>query len=120
MKTVLIMDDSAFSRGILRKVIESGGYRTIEAANGTQAVALFESERPDLVTLDLLMPDMDGIDVAKKILEIDPAAKTVIVSTDKQKFRKKEAKAAGVLAFIPKPIDDEDFLEEINRLLDEN
>ena len=113
------MDDSAFSRGILIKVIEAAGFRTIEAANGAQAINLFENEKPDLVTLDLLMPDMDGMDVARKILEIDPAAKTVIVSTDKQKFRKQEAKAAGVSAFIPKPIDDEEFLDEIKRLLDE-
>lgn len=119
MKKILIMDDSAFSRGILRRTIEAEGYKTVEAANGAQALALYQSETPDLVTLDLLMPDMDGIDVVKKIIEINPEAKTMIVSTDKQKFRRKEAEEAGALAFVPKPVENEELMAAIKRLLGE-
>lgn len=119
MKKVMITDDSAFSRNILRKIIESAKYQVIEAVNGTEAIALFKTEKPDAVTMDLLMPDMDGIDVVKKILETFPEAKIVVSSTDKQKFRKQEAKEAGALAFVSKPVDPDELLGTLKNILGE-
>ncbi len=119
MKKIMITDDSAFSRNIMRQIIESGHYQVIEAANGAEATALFKTEKPDAVTMDLLMPDMDGIDAVKKILETDPEAKVIVCSTDKQKFRVKEAEDAGAAAFIPKPADPEKLLEMLNNILGE-
>jgi len=119
MKKIMITDDSAFSRNIMRQIIESGHYQVIEAANGSEAIALFKTGKPDAVTMDLLMPDMDGIDAVKKILEADPEAKVIVCSTDKQKFRVKEAKDAGAAAFIPKPADPEKLLEILNNILGE-
>ncbi len=119
MKKVMITDDSAFSRNILRQIVESGNYRVIEAANGAEAIALFKTEKPDAVTMDLLMPDMDGIDAVKKILETDPEAKIIVSSTDKQKFRKQEAKEAGALAFVSKPVDPDEILGTLKNILGE-
>jgi len=117
MKKILIVDDSAFSRNIIKQIVISEGYEAIEAGNGTEALSLFQTEKPDIVTVDLLMPDIDGIDLVKKIRETAPGAKIIVCSTDKQKFRQKEAKAAGAAAFVPKPIDPESLLETIKNLL---
>lgn len=117
MKKILIVDDSAFTRGIHRRVLESVGYVTIEAGGGVEALDSFEKEKPDLAMVDLLMPDMDGMDVIKKILEIDPDAKTVICSSDKQKARQQDAKELGAKAFIPKPADAEKMVATIQEIL---
>ena len=117
MKKILIVDDSAFTRGIHRQILESEGYEALEAANGAEALEKFGKEKPDLAIVDLLMPDMDGMDVIKKILEMDPSAKTVICSTDKQKARQKDAKEIGVLGFLIKPINHEKLKKTLNEIL---
>ena len=116
MKKILIVDDALFSRNIMKQMIMSGGHEALEAGNGTEAVSVFKSERPDAVTMDLLMPDMDGIDAVKKILKIDPEANIIICSTDKQKFRKEEAREAGAVGFIPKPVDPEKLLDTLKNI----
>lgn len=113
---ILIVDDAAFSRNILKQIVEAGGFQVAEAANGAEALEMFEKEKPDAVTMDLLMPDMDGMDVVRKILANDPEAKVIVISTDKQKFRQEEAKDAGVAGFIPKPVDPEKLLETLKQI----
>ncbi|QTA88038.1 response regulator [Desulfonema magnum] len=120
MKKVLIVDDAAFARSIQKQIIASVGYEVTEAGNGAEALEVFKTEKPDLVTLDLLMPDMDGMDVLKSILEEDPDAKAIICSTDKQKFRQEEAKETGALGFVAKPVDPEKLLEMIKNILDDS
>lgn len=117
MKKILIVDDSAFTRDIHKQIVISAGYQVLEAENGSQALEVFEKERPDLVIMDLLMPDMDGMEIIKRILETDPHAKTVICSTDKQKARQAEAREIGVLGFLTKPINAEEATEMIDNLL---
>jgi len=117
MKTVLIVDDSAFIRDIHREIIETGGFRVIEAANGENALAQYDTHRPDAVLMDLLMPDMDGMDVIEKIMAGDPSAITIVCSTDKQKYRRKEGELIGARAFLPKPVDSEELLETLKRLI---
>jgi len=117
MKTVLIVDDSGFIRDLHKEILKSGGFQVIEASNGIEALALYDKKKPDAVLVDLLMPDMDGIDVIKEILAKDPKAITVVCSTDKQKYRKQEAKEIGAKAFIAKPVDDDDLIETLNNLL---
>ena len=87
MKKILIVDDSAFTRGIHKKILGDEGYDTVEAASGVEALEQFDREAPDLVIMDLLMPDMDGMEVIKEILEKHPDTRIVICSTDKQKAR---------------------------------
>ena len=117
MKKILIVDDSAFTRNIHKQIVTSQGYETVEAKSGAEAVEMFSREKPDLVIIDLLMPGMDGMEVVGRMLEIDPGAKTVICSTDKQKARQEEARERGVLAFLTKPIDPEQLAETLDRLL---
>ncbi len=114
MKKILIVDDSFFTRSIHRMTIEKEGYNVVEAGGGQEAIDLFEKEKPDLVITDLMMPDMDGMDVIKKILAIEPAAKTIVCSADRQTARQQEAQAIGALGFLAKPID----AESLNNLLE--
>lgn len=118
MKTILIVDDSAFTRGIHSRIIEALGHRTIEASSGAEAVETYRTKRPDLVIMDLLMPDMDGIDAVRRILALDPDARTVVCSTDKQKARQEEARGAGVLAFLTKPVDAEKLGRTLSDLVE--
>jgi len=117
MIKILIVDDSAFTRGIHRQVIQNEGYQAVEAASGAEALDLFKKEKPDLVMMDLLMPDMDGMDVTKKILEIQPKAKIVICSTDRQKTRQAEAKQVGAVGFLTKPIDKKKMADTLRNIL---
>ena len=119
MKKILIVDDSAFTRDIHKQIVMSAGYQTVEADSGAQALEVFEKERPDLVIMDLLMPDMDGMEIIKKILQTDPHAKTVICSTDKQRARQAEAKEIGVLGFLTKPINAEKMMDMLNDILNQ-
>jgi two-component system chemotaxis response regulator CheY len=105
MAKILIVDDSAFTRGIHKKIVEAEGHETVEAVDGASAVEAFLKEKPDMTLIDLLMPDMDGMEAVKRILEIDASAKIVICSTDRQSYRKEEAAAVGVVDFLNKPID---------------
>lgn len=114
MKKVLIVDDSMFTRNIHRQIVQSGGYDTLEAAGGNQALEVYRKEKPDMVITDLLMPDMDGIDLVRLIRESDPKARIIVCSTDKQKFRQTEAKDSGAIAFVPKPADPEKLMEILN------
>ena len=117
MKKILIVDDSAFTRGIHKQILEGEGHETIEAASGTEALEMYEKEKPDLVIMDLLMPDIDGLDVVKEIIQRDPDAKTIICSTDKQNTRMAEAKKVGTLGFITKPIDASKMVEMLKKVL---
>ena len=90
--------------------------QAIEASSGKEAIEKFDSEKPDAVMVDLLMPDMDGIDVVKKIREKDSSAKIIVCSADKQKFRQDDAKDAGAIAFFPKPVNPEKLCEVLNSI----
>ncbi len=117
MKTILIVDDSMFTRNIHQRIVEGAGYETITASGGAEAISMYADRRPDMVTLDLLMPDMDGMDALRQIIAIDPSARVVICSTDKQKYRREEAEAGGASGFIAKPVDPEELVALMRRLL---
>lgn len=107
MKKILIVDDSIFSRQFHKKLVSKLGYEVLEAADGEAAIAIYQEEKPDLIITDLLMPGLDGMEMIGKLLKLDSSAKIVILSSDKQKFRKEEAKKLGVVEFLPKPTDEE-------------
>ena len=119
MKTILIVDDSAFSRSILVQIVEALGHTTIEAGSGTDAVKTFKEIKPDLVIMDLLMPDMDGLEAIEQILAVSPAAKTIICSTDKQVSRQEEARTKGVLAFVKKPVNGDKLKSVLSGIFEE-
>ncbi len=117
-KTVLITDDTAFMRMTLRNVLEKNGFEVVaEAGDGAQAVDKYKELKPDLVTMDITMPNMDGIEATKKILLEDPTAKIVMVSAMGQKALVVEALTSGAKDFIVKPFQPERILESLAKIL---
>lgn len=117
MKTILIIDDSMFTRNIHKSMLQSLDYKTIEASSGMNGIETYKDCKPDVVIIDLLMPDMDGMEAVKQIREFDADAKVIICSTDRQKFRKDEGKDIGVDHFLHKPLEREKLTEALMVLL---
>ena len=81
MAKILIVDDAAFMRMMIKDILTKNGYEVVaEAANGVEAVELYKSHQPDLVTMDITMPEMDGIEAVKQIKAVNPAAKVIMCS----------------------------------------
>jgi len=120
MKKILIVDDSEFTRTIHRDIVESAGFKVIEAINGNDALIKFEDQKPDAIIIDLLMPDIDGMDVIKKIMEKYPSTIAIICSTDKQKHRRLDAEELGCKAFLTKPMDRNIIFNTLDKYFSEN
>jgi CheY-like chemotaxis protein len=104
MAKLLVVDDSSLSRRISRRILEDAGHEVVEAGDGISAIEAYALEQPDLVLLDITMKGMNGIDVLKKLREIDPAAKVVIATADIQSSTRMLTTAAGAVGFIAKPL----------------
>lgn len=116
-KRVLITDDTAFMRMTLRNVLEKNGYEVVaEAEDGFQAVEKYQELKPDLVTMDITMPNMDGITAIKKIMAEDPRAKIVVVSAMGQKALVIEALNSGAKDFIVKPFQPDRIVEALQKV----
>ncbi len=110
-KTVLIVDDAPYVRKTLKQILVSQGYKIVgEADSGLEAIRLYEEVRPDIVTMDLVMPHMNGVDATRAILLKDPAAKIIILSAMLQENLVTEAILAGAKDYIVKPFQTEDVL----------
>ena len=117
MKKILIVDDAAFMWMSLRKIMVENGFEVVgEAENGREAVEKYNELQPDIVTLDITMPEMDGITALKAIMKIDPDASVVIVSAMGQESYVREAVMAGAKNFIVKPFNKEHVLKVLNSL----
>jgi two-component system chemotaxis response regulator CheY len=116
---VLIVDDSAMSRRMVRRILEDGGYSVIEADEGVAALETYFLEKPDLVLLDLVMKGMYGLDVLTKLRELDPGAKVVVASADIQSSTRTMVENAGARSFINKPFVAEQVLTTVSTALAE-
>jgi two-component system chemotaxis response regulator CheY len=116
---VLIVDDSAMSRRMIRRILEEGGYSVIEADEGVAALETYFLEKPDLVLLDLVMKGMYGLDVLTKLRELDPGARVVVASADIQSSTRTMVKDAGARFFINKPFVPEQVLTTVSTALAE-
>lgn len=117
-KRILVVDDAAFMRMMIKNILTKYGYEVVgEAENGTVAVRMYEELSPDLVTMDITMPEMDGIECVKAILAKDPQANIVMVSAMGQQAMVMEAIQAGARDFIVKPFQQERILQAIERAL---
>ncbi|HHT92256.1 MAG TPA: response regulator [Clostridiaceae bacterium] len=104
MKTVLIVDDAAFMRLSIRKMLEKNGYEVVgEAENGLVAVEKYMELQPDIVTMDITMKDMNGLEALKAIMERDKKANIIMVSAMGQEAMVKDAVLSGAKGFIVKP-----------------
>ena len=119
-KRVMIVDDALFMRAMLRDIFELAGWQVVaEADNGEQAIVEYRNHQPDLVTMDIVMPEMGGIDALKKILTDHPAARIVVCSALGQNNLILEALSAGAKDFIVKPFKSEQVLEVAERVITE-
>ena len=106
MKRLLVVDDAMLMRRMIRDVATQSGWEVAgEAANGAEAVALYESLRPDLVTMDVVMPEMTGLEALRAIRALDPAARVVMITALDQKQTLRDSIEAGAIDFIVKPFD---------------
>ncbi|NLW10809.1 MAG: response regulator [Clostridiaceae bacterium] len=117
MKTVLIVDDAAFMRVTIKNMLEKNGYTVIgEAENGKVAVVKFNELKPDIVTLDITMPEMDGLAALKAIMQINGDAKIVMMTAMGQQGMVKEAVMSGAKGFIVKPFKEETVIAALAKL----
>ncbi|MCW3488713.1 response regulator [Dethiobacter alkaliphilus] len=117
-RQVLITDDTAFMRMTLRNILEKNGYEVVgEAEDGQVSVDKYKELRPDLVTMDITMPNMDGITAIKKIMETDPEAKIVVCSAMGQKALVIEALNAGARDFIVKPFQADRIINAVQKVI---
>ena len=114
MKRVLIVDDSRVSRKMVKNLLDNSGFEVVgEAINGREGYDLYLKLNPDVVAMDITMPEMNGIEALKLIREHNNDAKVVIISAAGQEDKKKEALEAGACGFITKPYANEDILEAL-------
>ncbi len=117
MPKVLIVDDAAFMRKLLKNILFSGGFDIVgEAENGKQAVELYKKLRPDIVTMDIVMPEMNGIEALKEIRKIDPNAKIVMCTAVGQEQMVKAAIKFGAKGYIVKPFQAPKVIEELRKV----
>jgi two-component system chemotaxis response regulator CheY len=118
MPTVLIADDAAFMRMMIKNILTEAGYEIAgEAENGAVAVAKWKELRPDLTTMDITMPEMDGIAALKEIRSVDPEARIVMCSAMGQQAMVIESIQAGARDFIVKPFQADRVIEAVSKAL---
>jgi two-component system chemotaxis response regulator CheY len=118
MAKVLVVDDAMFMRKVVTDALNSGGHEVVgEAANGQEAVDRFKELRPDVTTLDITMPEMDGIAALREIIALDPSARVVMCSAIGQETKVLEAVKTGAKDFIVKPFQTERVLAAIDKAM---
>ena len=117
-KNILICDDAAFMRMMIKDILTKNGYTVAgEAENGVKAVEKYNEVKPDLVLMDITMPEMDGIEALRKIKEQDPSAVVVMCSAMGQQAMVIESIQAGAKDFIVKPFQAERVLEAVKKVV---
>ena len=118
MAQILLVDDSAYFRMKLREILEEGGHSIVgEAGDGFKAQVLYTQFKPDLVTMDISMPTVGGIEGVKKILQMDSKAKIIMVSALGQRDFVLEALKLGAKHFVVKPIEKDKLIEVVTKVL---
>ena len=119
MATIMIVDDSAYTRRTHRRILESDGHVVVEAASGMAAIEGFFVHKPDLMILDLTMEDMGGLEVLERLRELHAGARVLVVSADVQRSTSQLVSDAGALRFVGKPVAPEELLRVVRELLAE-
>jgi two-component system chemotaxis response regulator CheY len=117
MAKILIVDDSGLSRRILRTILMAEGHHIIEATDGLLGIETYVMEQPDLVLLDMAMPEMPGEEALEKILELNQSARVIIATADLQDLTKTKVLEAGAMGFLNKPFNRTKVLEVVNQVL---
>lgn len=118
-KKILIVDDAAFMRMMIKDILTKNGFDVVgEAADGAQAIEKYKEHKPDLVTMDITMPEVDGITALKEIKNLDPDAKIIMCSAMGQQAMVIDAIQAGAKDFIVKPFQADRVVEAIQKTLE--
>lgn len=117
MSKILIVDDAEFLRVRITKMLSGDGFQVFEAENGLKAVATYKEIHPDLVLMDVTMPEMDGLTALKEIRKFDPSAKVIMLTALGQESVVLEAVKSGARDFVVKPFERERVMNAINKLL---
>ena len=117
MAKILIVDDAEFLRVRITKMLSGDGFEVFEAENGVKAVAQYKAVHPDLVLMDVTMPEMDGLTALKEIRAFDPAAKVVMLTALGQESVVLEAVKSGARDFVVKPFERERVMSAIHKLI---
>ena len=118
MARMLVVDDAAFMRKVLSDALTAGGHEVIgEAADGNQALARYQELRPDLTTLDITMPEKDGLATLRELTAIDPNARVIMCSALGQESKVIDALKLGARGFVVKPFDIERLLGAVDKAL---
>jgi two-component system chemotaxis response regulator CheY len=119
MPNVLVVDDAAFMRLMLREILTKNGWEIVgEADTGVEAIELYHELKPDVVTMDITMPEMDGLSALRQIIQEDPRARVVMCSAMGQQAMVIEAIQAGAKDFIVKPFKPERVIEALSKSLE--
>ena len=118
--TVLVVDDSEFMRRVIRNILEEGKHRVVEAKNADEAVRIYREQGADVITMDIVMPETDGIETVKRLRGVDPKVKIIMISALGHQRTVMRALEAGALDFIMKPFTSDDVLESVNAVLQMN
>lgn len=117
-KKILVVDDQPTMQHILRDIFVDQGYEVIgTAANGREALEMYKELKPDLVTMDMIMPEVDGITALRNILEYDTQAKVAMVTAINKKEALREAIKAGACEYLTKPLDDKVIISTVGKIL---
>ncbi|MFA5527169.1 MAG: response regulator [Peptostreptococcales bacterium] len=117
-KRVLIVDDAVFMRMMVREILEKNGFEVVaEAENGLTAVDQYKASKPDIVTMDITMPEMNGIEALKRIKAYDPGARVIMCSAMGQQSMVMDAIKAGAIDFVVKPFNSDRVIEAMSKAL---
>lgn len=117
MAKILIVDDAAFMRMMVKDILVKGGHEIAgEAENGKMAIEKYKELKPDIVTLDITMPEVDGLEALKTIKQIDPTANVIMCSAMGQQSMVLEAIQSGARDFIVKPFQPDKVLESVSKI----
>lgn len=118
MKKVLIVDDAAFMRASIRAMLEKNGFEVVgDAENGLAGIEKYKELNPDVVTMDITMPEMGGIEALRVIKQYDPTAKVVMLSAMGQESMVMDAVVSGAKSFIVKPFKEDIIVQTLNKVL---
>jgi CheY-like chemotaxis protein len=118
MATVLIIDDAAFSRRMLRKYLQIDGYEILEAANGAEGLEMIKSNRPGCVLTDLLMPDVSGLELLERIQQEGLKVPVIIISADIQDSSRQQGLELGAISFINKPVKEDEVRQAVKQIFE--
>jgi two-component system chemotaxis response regulator CheY len=117
MARVLVVDDSDFMRRVLKNILESGGHKVVEARGSVEALRIFKKDGADIITMDIVMPETDGIETVRALKEADPKVRIIMISALGHQKTVMRALEAGAMDFIMKPFTADDVLESVSAVL---